>query len=64
MHQPKSSQPDKLAVSKPKILDETTREKMHKHLSDIHDVITEEDIQNVQIDIFRPYPSIHKPKPA
>lgn len=32
-------------------LDDATQERIHKHLSDINDVITEEDIRNVKTDM-------------
>ena len=31
--------------------DFATREKIHKHLSDINDIITEEDIRNIKTDM-------------
>ncbi len=31
--------------------DHATKEKIHKHLSDINDIITEEDIKNIKTDM-------------
>jgi len=47
--------------------DETTKEKIKRHLNDINDVITEEDIRNIDTEItikqptpFNPYLSMFK----
>jgi hypothetical protein len=34
------------------LVDTSTKEKIRKHLSDVNDVITEEDIKNIRTDIF------------
>ena len=40
-----------LDLAQKKYFDLTTYEKIHKHLSDINDTITDEDIRNVKIGI-------------
>lgn len=34
------------------LVDTSTKEKIRKHLSDVNDVITEDDIKNIRTDIF------------
>jgi len=43
-----------------KFVDEATQEKIHKHLMDINDTISEQDIKNIKTDISSPEQSTDK----
>jgi len=43
-----------------KFVDEATQDKIHKHLMDINDTISEQDIKNIKTDISSPEPAPDK----
>ncbi len=48
-----NTNPDRFVDDNNRYVDEVTREKIGKHISDPNDKITEQDIENVNTDIFK-----------
>lgn len=57
-----ATQKVKKEIKKPLYKDEETRKRIHKHLQDKTDVITEDDLRNVQTDkLIQPSNPLYEP---